>query len=795
MSLRPSRFAFSEDRLKAIWRDPENFQRKSVYEWHQIVDHDSEHGLPDQRAARRLCLQFSKDVEDPKFSLARLDASYSATWRPPNLGRAVDIEGQVLGRAIEILGQQPATPPTILDALPFGTVSENHYVLPLNGAEHHAEVVSDLAWDNLLVVNFVDTIVLRLVLCIAQSQLTRQYGPASIVRLLNATIQLLRTSLDLASEQGAKDQKWIIVCAFLWTSWSRILLLRLGAAVGRQLQGFDYNMRGLNSIRFLDVVPEVVECRRRILDRELKATPYLCAWAYRNLTEDRASISTDLRRFHQVYHACFGTKLAICNSGSKQCSGVSSIVCGRFEQTPVTNQSSHAPGCRGDCDRLFWIRESFIAVSGPKAVDITATDATGLRYCESTEKTLTISHVWSHGQGGRPNRGGAEGTGFNSCLHRRYSKLALSMGCSSYWMDTAAIPSEPDLRWDCIANITRIFSTSETTLVCDRDIMTIDISDPCPETCEQLLAALLVCDWNMRAWTLLEAMRGRHSLVLLCRDDKVISVRETLETVYARGRVDMVIPFMMRSYLLPPDDITDMELFEGGGSVATEEDQQIAQGFVSIGEAAALLSHRHATRDDDDLLIWNLLAGDVETSDPTQMWRRLVGKRISTGALVSSAPRLRGVPGFHWAPSRPTMPRRTTGSSSHEKTFPASDGVDMKDGHITAEGLRARWLAFKFDVPARGLQSDDLGLGEGSLENKLAEIARRHLDHLPKGIMLQACPARGPANVPIPYQGSINPLLVVCASEDGIRWEWKGIYEWDRHVQLPPFALEEILLV
>ncbi|EXJ94463.1 hypothetical protein A1O1_02859 [Capronia coronata CBS 617.96] len=489
-------------------------------------------------------------------------------------------------------------------------------------------------------------IVLRLVLCIAQSDLSRQYGPGSLIGLLNATIRVLRTSLDIVTEQRAKDQETTIVSAFLWTSWSRILLLRLRAVAGMQLQGFDYNFRGLSSIRFLDVVPEIAECRKRIQHKELQATPYLCAWAYRNLTNDRACISTDLRRFHQLYHACFGARQAVCNPGSTQCDGWSSVACGRFEHTPVTNQSCHEPGCPGDCRRLFWIRESFVSISGPKAVDIMATDATGLPYY------------------------------------------------------TAAIPSENDLRWDCIANITRIFSVSDTTLVCDRDIMTIDISDHTVDICEKLLAALLVCDWNMRAWTLLEAMRGRNALYLLCRDDMVISVRDALQTVYTSGRIDMVIPFMMRSYLLPPNDLTDMELFEGGGSVATEEDLQIAKGFISIGEAAVLLSHRHATRDDDDLLIWNLLAGDMETSDPADMWRRRIGKKISTEALVSSCPRLRGVPGFHWAPSRPTMPRRTHTSvlSSNGKEFPPFEGVDARDGYVTVDGLRAKWLTFEFGV-------------------------------------------------------------------------------------------------
>ncbi|KAL2406386.1 hypothetical protein ABEF93_006132 [Exophiala dermatitidis] len=748
MALRPSEFTFTEDRLRDIWRDPENLRRRSQYENYGLVDHESEHGLPDQ---------------------------------------------SIIARAIEILGQQPVTSPSILEALPSGKIPGSGYMLPSHGAVVTGHVVPDPVWDRLVVTNFVNTSVLRLVLCIAQAQLSREYGPASIVRLLNGTIQLLRVSLDLATGSRTSDEKWTVVCAFLWTSWSRLLLLLLGPMMGRQLEGFDYNVRGLGSIRLLDVVPEIVDCRRRLQQRELQATPYLCAWAYRNLVDDRACISTDLRYFHQVYHACFGTRPAICNQGANQCDGLSSISCARFEHTPVHNQSSHASGCKGDCQRLFWIRESFVAVSGPKAVDLAATNAMGLRYCQSTEDTLTISHVWSHGQGGRPDAGGEEGTGFNSCLHRRYSALASSLGCSSYWIDTAAIPSEKALRRECITNINQIFSTSKTTVVCDRDIMSVDISRITVEACEQILAALLVCDWNMRAWTLLEAVTGRRSLHLLCRDDKLISIKEVLQTVYTSGRIDLVIPYMMRSYLLPPDDITDIELFDGGGSVATEEDCQLAEGFISIGEAAVLLSHRHATRDDDDLIIWNILIGDDGSYDAAEMWMRQVGKRIPSGALVSSAPRLQNVPGFHWAPSRPTVSRRTKGISPHDKTFPALDSVDSKDGYITAQGLRAKWLTFKFDT-ARLTHRKDTHLDVFTLKT-LAKVAGRYLELLPWGSLLQVCPARGPANVPITYQGSSNHLLVVCGSPDGEHWEWKGVYEWDRHVQLPEFTIEDILLV
>lgn len=364
-------------------------------------------------------------------------------------------------------------------------------------------------------------------------------------------------------------------------------------------------------------------------------------------------------------------------------------------------------------------------------------------------------------------------------------------------MDTPCIPSEPDLRWDCIANITRVFTLSQVTLMCDRDIMSIDITDTGIETYEKLLATLLVCDWNMRAWTLLEAMRGRSSLYLLCADDKTVKLHDILQMVFDCGKADIVIPFLTRSYLLPPDDITELELFEGGGPVATEEDCRDAQGFISIGEAAVLLSHRHATRDEDDVLIWNLLIGDVERQDPVEMWKLQIGNKISTGALISSAPRIQHLEGFHWAPSRPTLPRRSHADRAvkNPKAFLAYDGGDSRNGEITTEGLRAKWLTHHFQADGLSINKDDSAHDNNDVALTLDEISNEFLWSFQFGILLQVCPTRGPASTPLPYQGSSNYLLAVCGSNDGTRWVWRGVFEWQRNCPLPPFSLEDTLLV
>ncbi|KAI4112703.1 MAG: hypothetical protein LQ345_006185 [Seirophora villosa] len=481
----------------------------------------------------------------------------------------------------------------------------------------------------------------------------------------------------------------------------------------------------------------------------------------------------------------------MCNPGPTQCTGNSSQDCKRFKNSEVRNQSMHDFTCEGSCKRLFWSRESFVGVrGGARAVDIACSDNQTLRYRKVAEDTLTISHVWSHGQGGRPDIAGPEGTGFNLCLHRRYADLAIALGCESYWMDTSCIPSEKELRWECISQINSVFATSPKTLICDRDIMTIDIADPTMTAYESILAALLVCDWGVRAWTLLEAMRGRSGLYILCLHNRVISLRELLKSVHAGGRIDLVTFFLGREYLFPPMAIANTELF--GEIVTSEIEQEIEDGFVSMGEAAALLSHRHATRDGDDLLIWSLLIGDLEDQSPVEMWKRQVGKRIPTGSLISSAQRVQDHPGLSWAPYRPTALQAT---SNNSKVYPAYDGSETGQGLITEEGLRAKWLVHHLPDRATFIPPGRKGMQVSGPASSYHEIAKWYLEGFRWGALLQAMPRRGPRNIPSRYRGVVGHVVVVCGSHDGAFWEWKGIYEWSAEISLPSFAIEEMLIV
>jgi hypothetical protein len=97
----------------------------------------------------------------------------------------------------------------------------------------------------------------------------------------------------------------------------------------------------------------------------------------------------------------------------------------------------HDASCSGHCTRLVW-GENIIDIRGARAASLAGTDTSQHRihYCAATDKTMSISHVWSHGQGSRPE------DGMNQYLRERYKRIARSLGCDSYRMDTPCIPKD-----------------------------------------------------------------------------------------------------------------------------------------------------------------------------------------------------------------------------------------------------------------------------------------------------------------------------------------------------------------
>lgn len=672
--------------------------------------------------------------------------------------------------------------------------------------------LSGTLWDRLQVVASINTVIIRVTLYLVWSEYPKTFSrPGPIVKNHVYTIMEL---LKLASQisyipsTDSNNLNWIIVKAFLWSSWQRVSMLYYWNLLGHQLrQGYNFSENKFLAIQGLASIPDLfTEHNLQQLERA-KKTPYMCRWAYELLRNDRSCVSMDLRRFHECYNRLFRDRPARCMDGHQQCDGRSSEGCRRFAGTETRNQSAHDWKCQEKCQRLFWDRKSFIGVVGPKAVCVESTDDNKLRYCTASKQTLAISHVWSHGQGGRPDYdqeghhdqvGVPTATGFNSCLHHRYAGVAKFLGCDSYWMDTPCIPEEEPLRSECINNINWIFTNSKVTLVCDRDLMNIDVSALTMELRESILAVLLVCDWNVRAWTLLEAMRGRNNIHLLCKRNQVICFKELLTTVHQEGRTDIASLFLTSQHLMPhvppPPDGFSPNMFY----VPEEEEDKMKQmGFVSVAEGGTLLGHRHASRRGDDILIWSLLVHEKATKNVVQLWKSQLGKMISTGYLLSSAPRIQGRQGLSWAPCSPTLQSPPNAELTGESIYFPYDESDALGGHMTLEGLQAEWFVHKFSTSKSvGDEStNDMG-NTTSIIPRIIGISARYLEGYQRGALLRPCAANGPRRVPPQYRGNARePLLAVCGSSDERRWEWRGVYEWNSDVILPEFEIEYLLLI
>ena len=362
----------------------------------------------------------------------------------------------------------------------------------------------------------------------------------------------------------------------------------------------------------------------------------------------------------------------------------------------VHPQSAHDASCAGSCSRLRWDEDSYRAGHGARAVDLQSTNAIHgvLRYCRPSMKTLAISHVWIHGQGGRPE------DGMNSCLHQRYHSVAYELGCDSYWMDTPCIPSDHKLRMEAIRGINSVFSGSFATLVRDRDLMEIDIdnldfeSDVLDERAikrgEEIVATVLVCDWNVRAWTFLESIKGRRNIRLLCKNNRTVSFQRLLIGVHKYGDVSIGTLALHSPHLLLTAP-TNRQSRSWSRNKADDSN-------IKADDAGILLSHRPASRPGDGLVIWSLLIKDVDEvyDKALEFWRSRHGTLLSTGFLMSSAPRLKKK-GLSWAPQSPqALSHDESGAYTNDGFFRAFDGFDTALAQITSKGLEANWLTFPF---------------------------------------------------------------------------------------------------
>ena len=749
---------------------------------------------------RKFCTELFNCVKDSPSDATRLDRKFSelleckfqlnGTSSPFRDVAPCELEDKITERAVQLLNRLPKTPvelPGLLSEVPDVHFAPQTTVTNLGTRR----------WENLRVGLHVNSNVIRLALCIT---IYPWIAKGKLSEFVNHTATLLDSaSLESADAKSVRAKwVWYTVRAFLWTSWQRSVMLYFWFLLAHNLKsGVDDDVasRGYFLQSFSPVAGLSIQEMSKSYATRGKS-PYMCSWAFELLRNQPVCIAMDFRRFHTYYADLFDGFPARCHPGAAtSCEGDHPHSCQRFVGMVIRDQSAHDRGCTG-CEMLIWDEVSYRLTPGARAVSLKNTTESKLRYQTASNKTLAVSHVWSHGQGGRPE------TGMNSCLHHRFQKIASSMECDTYWMDTPCIPSDHALRREAISNINKVFGESKATLVCDRDLMEIDIEGEISvKLRESILVTAMTCDWNVRAWTFLEAFRARQSIYLLCKNNKTLSLKETVKIVHREGSLDLGLLLLTVPHLLPRVQRQD------DGGIATADKyprimemrrlhEPLYKGFLTVENSGMLLSHRPASRPGDDIVIWSLLLNETVRENSIDFWRSRLGHSIHTSFLVSTAPRL-DIWRFGWAPSSPRL--FLDPSAKPEPRSMGLNDTTSELGSITVDGLKANWLFHRLGRLERVTARLPLGKHQGFNFRKI------YIDFL-KGYRWGALLRPVWANVPFEYIPSPNRedvsrvLLAICGTNDlpdvDTAWEWKGVYEWDIREPLPEFTYKkDILLV
>jgi hypothetical protein len=734
----------------------------------------------------------------------------------------------------EILRRLPSLPQRML-ALPLfsglrrgtGTLWErmrdgrwaSKYILP--DARHHFRLqeldnsesilnsllsLQDLAWENLYVTTYMDTNSIVLATKIAwQGSIADFEFAQSLLQYLNVLanlideFEILNTNASLLIMEPYSDpdpsvkalkavlfpeidddhkQGRDILRVFLWAAWQRSVMLYFYYLLQVQLQhGYSPEWASLYAIQGMERLSELDSQSYRG-----NGIDYMCNWAFQVLRISRSSLCLDFRTMLSRFDSHFGQRPGRCIKGSDlACEGDLPDSCQRFTGAETKSQSIHALHCNGACRRIVWSEDSYKRIEGARAVCFQGS-SNDLQYRQASSRTMAISHVWSHGQGGRPEQG------INACLHQQYSALAKSCNCDSYWIDSTCIPSDPQLRKEAIETINSVFITSQVVMISDKDLQSVDLSNPNIQSLETLLSILLVSDWNVRAWTMLEAIRGRKNVHLLCKGGEIISLMTLFSKVLNEGAVDLAVLLGSAQHLLPSSN---------------------PSAALSIEDAGFLLSQRHASRPSDEVVIWGLLNNLPGNKSALNLWKSQ--EIVRTGYLMSSTARI-NCSGYHWAPNAPYIrPYIRTVSLDNEQQqqylvcYQSYDGQGSYVASIKSGGLQGKWLVRDIDLGVLAKYRDDFcyktPLGPGH------PTQQEHNPHLDPTVEVYEQPdtanacniidgfLRSKSKVrvvrpladcgTVPYLGgegrgeSYGTIAAICVSALGSQdWEWQGVHQW-----------------
>ena len=341
--------------------------------------------------ALEFCRQLYGHDCPASVTVADLDTSFSKrfkfTFEP------LDASNMIIERACNILERMPALPPELIDT-PAAVDFEYQMSSLADGVQSDAPL-----WERLHVTTYMSDIVLRTTLASVMDALYFERIGIDFLNILAALLEMVSQLANIITD-ARTGWRAFLVRAYVWCIWHRCQLIYFHAAsVDASLQGSTDGKITRLGLRSSLPSPGITlqEMSKRYATRDKSA--YMCGWNLELLRTNPVCIGGDFRRFHRLYNAAFRGYSARCFASQPHpCTGESPRKCQRFYGMIIKDQSAHDQDCSGNCKAMSWDENSYRGLSGGRAVSLAQTQISAnmsLQYCNATDRTLAISHVWS----------------------------------------------------------------------------------------------------------------------------------------------------------------------------------------------------------------------------------------------------------------------------------------------------------------------------------------------------------------------------------------------------------------
>jgi len=484
----------------------------------------------------------------------------------------------------------------------------------------------------LRVMNYLPTPILQLAVLVTLPVSRRQNWHGQVTQAFANTIaEYLEFALCLKPGVDFDAAQLLIVRSCLWSLWHRSLSLHRYYVLRLHLDhGFTYTVQRALRPRGLRI-EDIVRSQRQVWETTYNDFPdipgYMCRDALDLLRSDPSLVGVDYATLYFHFSQAFP------------------------DHSPREEQTGHTINCSGGCPRLRRNEASYQSVTGAAAVSLAPVQKGCLNYCEASERTMAISQTWVDDPDNSDHL-----RGINACLHEKYYSLTLKLDCDSYWINIACLPTDWVFRKQAMELVNSVFEGSKLTLICDRDIMSLEApkdKETDISSMEKLLATVLVCEWNLGAWSLIAATKGAKNLHLLCKDDIPVSLQDVIQSIHRRGSIELSNLCLSSYYLLKPSVIWALSsiktLFWNDSPSGIFVNRRTRT--MAVEEAGRLLSHRHTSHEKDRIHIWCLLTGVSPIDTVSEFWWHI--SEIRTGYILSTTSRVTGTPNFGWAPVSP----------------------------------------------------------------------------------------------------------------------------------------------